>query len=247
MKYDDNHWLEVCDEWRGRLQMAASADAEEKWNVEFNFEYITESNIHSLSYYNEELLAGSGLLFLRGGRVFNIYNAENNYPQGSRYTFRVAAQWEGIIFGTAYWSMRILTHEECTALGFDSVTGKSATYPYINVDGNPEYQAMKQSWEEEQERRAQYAIQYKENFRFSNHWKQVYNLYLKSPEWRIFRWSVRKHYNFTCQRCGIMPPSRDQHVHHLHYETAGAESLDDVTLLCRACHELEHNITEPAS
>lgn len=247
MKYDDKHWLGVWDEWYGRLRLAADADNTDKHISMMGFETVNESRILPQSEWDEKLQAD--LRFLRGGVVKNIYDDKNKYPHGSRYTFRVAQYWD-IHWPNAHgpwWSIRILTHEECNALGFDSVTGESATYPYINVGGNSEYQAIKQSWEEEQHRRREWAMQNAENFRSNNHWKQVYNLYLKSPEWRIFRWSVRKHYNFTCQRCGIMPSSRDQHVHHLHYETAGAESFDDVTLLCRACHELEHDITEPAS
>lgn len=239
--------------WPARFYLAACADQTYEQFVRASFDNIMESWILHQSDWDKcyrgwqhGIHDGCYIMrFVRGGVVKNIYNDENNYPRESRYTFRVALyrdfQWPE---GYPYWSMRILTHEECKSLGFNSVTGESDTYSYINVGGNDEYQTIKQSVEDEQRRRRDSAMRQSEELRSASHWKELYKIYLNSAQWRIFRWNVRKHFNFTCQRCGS---TSLLDVHHLHYETIGRESIHDVTLLCRTCHESEHNITESVS
>lgn len=35
-------------------------------------------------------------------------------------------------------------------------------------------------------------------------------------------------------------------LHHLHYRTVGDERFEDVLVLCRLCHELEHDLIPEA-
>ena len=239
--------------WPARFYLAVYEDQIGEQFVRVSFDGVMKSRIQHQSGWDERYPGWQHgihdgyyiMRFVRGGVVKNIYDDENGYPRESRYTFRVAlyrnVQWPE---GYPYWSMRILTHEECKSLGFNSVTGESDTYSYINVGGNDEYRNIKQSWEDEQRRRRDWAMRKLEELRSASHWKELYKIYLNSAQWRIFRWNVRKYFNFTCQRCGS---TSSLDVHHLHYETIGEESIHDVTLLCRTCHESEHNITESAS
>jgi len=62
-----------------------------------------------------------------------------------------------------------------------------------------------------------------------------YREYLESPHWQFVRdaaiWAARE----RCQLCGSR---RDLQVHHRHYGTLGDEGPDDLTVLCRRCHEV---------
>lgn len=50
----------------------------------------------------------------------------------------------------------------------------------------------------------------------------------------------------SCSECWIprwlaaLVYGQDLHVHHLNYQTLGAESDDDLQALCRRCHDIEH-------
>ncbi len=95
------------------------------------------------------------------------------------------------------------------------------------------------SWREQKWRRARlYRLGFE---RFE------YDKYLETPHWQAFR----KHALETqkqrlgrncCERC---PEEKRQgdvelHVHHLTYERLGEELIEDVEIICRACHEKEH-------
>ena len=65
--------------------------------------------------------------------------------------------------------------------------------------------------------------------------------YLRSKHWRNFKQRAKKHYGDKCVRCyrhsdnGVIID-----VHHLTYERLWGERVEDVRLLCRACHKKEH-------
>jgi 5-methylcytosine-specific restriction endonuclease McrA len=46
----------------------------------------------------------------------------------------------------------------------------------------------------------------------------------------------------TCAVCGAAWTLRHGHLHHRSYERLGRERFEDVTPLCRACHERVHRI-----
>ena len=64
--------------------------------------------------------------------------------------------------------------------------------------------------------------------------------YLQSPEWRAKREEALKE-NHRCSLCWTL--GGPLQVHHLNYDNIGKENVeDDVTTLCRKCHEVIHNI-----
>lgn len=90
-------------------------------------------------------------------------------------------------------------------------------------------------------------------------YRDLYHVYLKSPEWNIKRESCAKQSNYTCERCGYQSriwktasqigysfeSVRHQvmsefDVHHITYYSIGRESLDDLLFLCKSCHKTHH-------
>ena len=75
-----------------------------------------------------------------------------------------------------------------------------------------------------------------------------YQRVIRSARWKSLRLLAIAASGGTCTRChrpGRKPRSgqyvgRVLQLHHLHYDTLGRESLDDVRLLCADCHRAEH-------
>jgi hypothetical protein len=66
---------------------------------------------------------------------------------------------------------------------------------------------------------------------------RTYQEYLQSPEWQEKRDEVLGQARHRCRVCN----SRHQlEVHHRTYDRVGHERSDDLTVLCRPCHELFH-------
>jgi len=65
------------------------------------------------------------------------------------------------------------------------------------------------------------------------------NVYLESEYWKKFRDYCIKKAEYRCLEC-----KKEGHldVHHLTYKNLGSESLEDVIVLCRDCHEKRHGI-----
>lgn len=61
--------------------------------------------------------------------------------------------------------------------------------------------------------------------------------YLRTDAWRSLRELVLNRDQHMCTRCHA--PA--EHVHHLTYERWQHELPEDLTSLCRACHEAEHS------
>ncbi len=66
-----------------------------------------------------------------------------------------------------------------------------------------------------------------------------YYKYLRSKEWMSFRRQIFLLRGRKCEKCGA---EKHLHVHHDTYENLGFEKYEDVTILCRDCHEEEHGI-----
>ncbi|HVT89685.1 MAG TPA: hypothetical protein VHD56_12585 [Tepidisphaeraceae bacterium] len=64
---------------------------------------------------------------------------------------------------------------------------------------------------------------------------RYYQEYMNSPQWAEFRLEAIEAASRQCQRCGN---AEDLEVHHLHYDTLGHESLNDVEVLCKSCHRI---------
>jgi len=68
-------------------------------------------------------------------------------------------------------------------------------------------------------------------------WRDRYEKYLQSPEWKAKRRLVFKRCGGVCEGCGEI---RATEVHHLTYEHLGNELLWELAAACRDCHERVH-------
>jgi len=65
-----------------------------------------------------------------------------------------------------------------------------------------------------------------------------YYAYLKSREWQFKRQTALDRAGYRCQVCNRSSTDVTLEVHHRTYERLGDELPDDLTVLCRDCHEL---------
>ena len=63
-----------------------------------------------------------------------------------------------------------------------------------------------------------------------------YDRYINSPKWRRIRAIIIARDSGLCMGCG----SAGNHVHHIHYRTLGDETGAELVLLCKPCHDGEH-------
>jgi 5-methylcytosine-specific restriction endonuclease McrA len=68
--------------------------------------------------------------------------------------------------------------------------------------------------------------------------------YLETPEWWLVRECALDAAGFRCEVCNT---DADLNVHHRTYRRRGEELLEDVTVLCRGCHQRFHDASELAS
>ena len=66
--------------------------------------------------------------------------------------------------------------------------------------------------------------------------KKEYAKYLKTPHWASVRNGMLNKFK-QCQKCNA---TKNLQVYHKHYETLGAESFNDLELICGKCHFEEH-------
>jgi len=62
--------------------------------------------------------------------------------------------------------------------------------------------------------------------------------HLKSNYWKNLKKVVRFRADNKCEICGS---KKQLELHHLHYRTLTKENPEDVILLCRDCHQKQHN------
>ncbi len=72
--------------------------------------------------------------------------------------------------------------------------------------------------------------------------QKQYRKYLQSPEWKARKEPVLERDNYACTVCGS---NLNLHVHHLHYDNIGEESLSDLATLCKSCHFKHEFIEHP--
>lgn len=68
-------------------------------------------------------------------------------------------------------------------------------------------------------------------------WRSDYKRYLRSAAWARVRRRAKQQAGGTCTQCSAR---RTLECHHLTYVRAGAERDEDVCVLCRSCHQLQH-------
>jgi 5-methylcytosine-specific restriction endonuclease McrA len=70
---------------------------------------------------------------------------------------------------------------------------------------------------------------------------QEYLDYIDSPEWREKADRAKKRAGYRCQVCNKPGSETTLDAHHRTYVRFGNEQDDDITVLCRACHDLFEN------
>lgn len=63
--------------------------------------------------------------------------------------------------------------------------------------------------------------------------RRIYKDYLSSPEWRERRQKCLDRDGHECRICGS---KHELQAHHKHYKHLGAEEENDLTTLCKQCH-----------
>lgn len=73
-----------------------------------------------------------------------------------------------------------------------------------------------------------------------------YQDHLESDYWKAVSKAVKARAKYRCQLCNSQ---HDLHAHHRTYDNRGKEldHLDDLTCLCRRCHEIFHGHIKPES
>lgn len=66
-----------------------------------------------------------------------------------------------------------------------------------------------------------------------------YQNYLLSNEWAQLKIDIYEARGRKCEQCGN---TRQLHIHHLTYKNIYNEEPEDLIILCKPCHEKEHNI-----
>ena len=71
--------------------------------------------------------------------------------------------------------------------------------------------------------------------------RDIYQNYIRSPQWKRLREAALKKADYQCERCGASRWSGLE-VHHKHYDNFQNESLSDLEVLCRKCHAIADQI-----
>jgi hypothetical protein len=66
---------------------------------------------------------------------------------------------------------------------------------------------------------------------------ETYNHYRHTEHWAAVRNKFLGTRNGVCEKCGS---KKDLSVHHIHYETLGCETGEELKLLCWKCHMKKH-------
>lgn len=68
-----------------------------------------------------------------------------------------------------------------------------------------------------------------------------YREYIASPEWREIAAEAKRLAGFRCRLCNRSADEVTLQVHHRTYERLCHESQDDLTVLCKECHQNFHD------
>lgn len=74
-------------------------------------------------------------------------------------------------------------------------------------------------------------------FDSTDYTKMPYREYLYTKHWKVTREAKLHAVSHRCQVCNS---PKSLNVHHRTYERLGREKLEDLTVLCKECHELFH-------
>lgn len=76
------------------------------------------------------------------------------------------------------------------------------------------------------------------NYFIRRHDVPDYHTYIQSDEWRATATAAKEAAGWRCQVCNRPSTAVTLDAHHRTYERLGHERPDDITVLCRDCHEL---------
>lgn len=68
--------------------------------------------------------------------------------------------------------------------------------------------------------------------------RTLYDLYINSNLWANKRQEALAHYGERCEECGS---TYSLQIHHKTYVNFGDEDIDDLSVLCKSCHDLKHS------
>lgn len=68
--------------------------------------------------------------------------------------------------------------------------------------------------------------------------REEYVSYINSPKWKAVRLKAFAYYGKKCTKCGS---TNLLHVHHNTYKNFKHEEIEDLNILCEACHMALHN------
>lgn len=66
------------------------------------------------------------------------------------------------------------------------------------------------------------------------------SVYLKSVHWQDLRYKKLDKAGYQCEKCGAKNVILD--THHKTYKRLGFELMRDLEVLCRSCHNEEHDV-----
>jgi 5-methylcytosine-specific restriction endonuclease McrA len=177
-------------------------------------------------------------LIVRTGASSSNYG----YPSTARYNFRVF---------TSNGPASYLTAEICESLGFNYRTGdvprdlifeknlQSVVYKKYRAlfDKYCSFIDSKKKEISNQEYCRLYKIR-------SRNWKELYDVYLESMDWKEKRRQRILLDEWRCTKCGQYEDQVVLQVHHLTYKNVGDENIvDDLVTLCIDCHQEQHGRT----
>lgn len=177
-------------------------------------------------------------LFIRCGASTKNYG----YPKDAKYNWRVF-DWYG--------SSKYLTASECNLFGFDYHYGtapkgiffekslQSDIYKYAVKNHEMACRAIDSMKKHiDQELYAKYEARCKSN------WWNLYNVYLRSEEWKNISLRRIEYDGYTCTECQNHGDDIILQAHHLTYKNVGDENIvDDLVTLCIDCHQEQHGRT----
>ncbi len=113
------------------------------------------------------------------------------------------------------------------------ITSKSF-YAFIKVDGGIDFDKLAHEWGETISVHKTRCPLRHGTFRA----EQTYHEYIKSASWREKAMAAKERAGWRCQVCNKHKRETTLDAHHRTYERLGYELPEDITVLCRDCHEL---------
>ena len=125
---------------------------------------------------------------------------------------------------------------QCQSCG--KVSGRALEYKLI-TGFNP--LPMHDRWtEENDEENERVYMEYRSSKQ--EHWAKEYREYMMSPEWEQRRNYIYELRGGVCEQCSspLWDGSTTWQLHHKTYDRVGDEDDDDLSLVCKPCHEQIH-------